>query len=122
CARLPRGDNAAEAALAGAEDDDRLAGLQVGHRDGPAEARADRVEEGGDDGVDGFADGVDTDGGRQVEVLGVATPEAGRVVDAEESVGSDAPAAGAEMCRTARALRAIAARGQRFDADAVAFL
>ena len=105
-----RGDDAAEAALAGAEDDDRLAGLEAGHGDGPAEAGADRVEERRDGGIDGLVDLVDVDRGREVEVLAVAAPEAGRVVDAEESVGADAAAGSARR------------RDERLDADAVALL
>src|SRR5439155_10517220 len=121
-ARLARGDYAGEAALAGAEYDDRVPDGEAGHLDGPAEAGAERVEKRRDLGRDAVVDLVDDGVWVEVEVVGVAAPEAGREVDAEVAVGVHPPVAVAEAVVAADAVGAEAAGDQRLDAYAVALL
>ena len=110
-AGLFRGDDAGEAALAGAEDDDRVAGSEVRHLDGPAKAGADRVEERGDLGWDARVDLVDDSVGIEVEVVRVAAPEAGRDIEADVAVGVEAAVAGAEAVDAGRGTRGSGRRG-----------
>ena len=64
-----------------------------------------------------------TDVGREIEVLAVSAPEAGRVVEADEAVGGDAAApARAEVWRATTTLVALAAGREGLDADTVALL
>src|SRR6266545_2275719 len=121
-AGLAGGDYAGEAALAGTEDDDRVADAEAGHLDGPAEAGAERVEERRDLGRDAVVDLVDEGVRVEVEVVGVAAPEAGRQVDAEIAVGVHAAMAEAQRISAADAVRTEAAGDERLDADAVALL
>src|SRR3990172_4852228 len=92
------------------------------HLDGRAEACAEGVEEGGDLRRNGRIDFVDDGVGVEVEVVRVATPEAGRHVDAHVAVGVETAVPGAEAVGAGQALAAVAAGDGRLDADAVARL
>ena len=101
-----RGDDGAESALAGAEDCDALADLKLRRRDGPVEARAERVIERGQARRQIVGHFVHCGRRGEIHVLGVTAPERRRAVGSGVAVAGgavDAAFAGAAAVANAAA-------------------
>ncbi len=119
-AGLPRGDDAGDASLAGAEDDDGLAWGELRHLDGPAESCPNRVKQCRDLGCDLRRHAMHHGVRGQVYVRGVAAPEPGLQREWPEAHDGDGLAAAAESVAALDAVAAVPAGEHRLDGDSVA--
>src|SRR6185295_16530841 len=113
-----RGDDAAEPALAGPEDDDAVAGRRRGDGRRPRQARGERIEHHRHGGGNPWIHLLHERVRAEIHVLRVPAPQIGRLGDVGIAVGAAARGAGARV--EARAGRAAPAAVARAHGHAVA--